>query len=209
MNPQCARCGKVVYPTEKVNCLDKVLGRWAGGDGASRACSPCAALRSPQLRRGGPGRAGGGAGRAGRWQRQRLRGCRCAGIRAATAAGGRQPPCHRAGAGRRASGGRGGRAAAAAGRRAPALPARGVTAPGAGGGSPRPPPCPGSPRDEVVGGPRPAGVVGASPSWGGFGCPLRHGHLGGDGGRGSGVATAPSLGGVPRRCRLSPSAVAP
>lgn len=24
MNPQCARCGKVVYPTEKVNCLDKV-----------------------------------------------------------------------------------------------------------------------------------------------------------------------------------------
>ncbi|XP_019745136.1 nebulette isoform X2 [Hippocampus comes] len=23
MNPQCARCGKVVYPTEKVSCLDK------------------------------------------------------------------------------------------------------------------------------------------------------------------------------------------
>ncbi|XP_018419095.1 PREDICTED: LIM and SH3 domain protein 1 [Nanorana parkeri] len=23
MNPSCARCGKVVYPTEKVNCLDK------------------------------------------------------------------------------------------------------------------------------------------------------------------------------------------
>ncbi|XP_063777635.1 nebulette isoform X6 [Pseudophryne corroboree] len=23
MNPQCGRCGKVVYPTEKVNCLDK------------------------------------------------------------------------------------------------------------------------------------------------------------------------------------------
>ncbi|RXM29698.1 Nebulette [Acipenser ruthenus] len=23
MNPQCARCGKIVYPTEKVNCLDK------------------------------------------------------------------------------------------------------------------------------------------------------------------------------------------
>nr|XP_051677402.1 LIM zinc-binding domain-containing Nebulette isoform X2 [Oryctolagus cuniculus] len=23
MNPQCARCGKVVYPTEKVTCLDK------------------------------------------------------------------------------------------------------------------------------------------------------------------------------------------
>ncbi|TNN25930.1 LIM and SH3 domain protein 1 [Liparis tanakae] len=24
MNPQCARCGKIVYPTEKVSCLDKV-----------------------------------------------------------------------------------------------------------------------------------------------------------------------------------------
>ncbi|XP_048854032.1 LIM zinc-binding domain-containing Nebulette-like [Brienomyrus brachyistius] len=23
MNPPCARCGKIVYPTEKVNCLDK------------------------------------------------------------------------------------------------------------------------------------------------------------------------------------------
>ncbi|XP_056440749.1 LIM zinc-binding domain-containing Nebulette-like [Gadus chalcogrammus] len=23
MNPPCARCGKVVYPTERVNCLDK------------------------------------------------------------------------------------------------------------------------------------------------------------------------------------------
>uniref|UniRef100_A0A3B4VNZ7 Nebulette n=1 Tax=Seriola dumerili TaxID=41447 RepID=A0A3B4VNZ7_SERDU len=23
MNPQCARCGKIVYPTEKVSCLDK------------------------------------------------------------------------------------------------------------------------------------------------------------------------------------------
>ncbi|KAM9296419.1 LIM and SH3 domain protein 1 [Gastrophryne carolinensis] len=23
MNPSCARCGKIVYPTEKVNCLDK------------------------------------------------------------------------------------------------------------------------------------------------------------------------------------------
>lgn len=31
MNPQCARCGKVVYPTEKVNCLDKVLGRGLAG----------------------------------------------------------------------------------------------------------------------------------------------------------------------------------
>lgn len=24
MNPNCARCSKIVYPTEKVNCLDKV-----------------------------------------------------------------------------------------------------------------------------------------------------------------------------------------
>lgn len=24
MNPPCARCGKIVYPTEKVSCLDKV-----------------------------------------------------------------------------------------------------------------------------------------------------------------------------------------
>ncbi|XP_057182560.1 LIM zinc-binding domain-containing Nebulette-like isoform X1 [Triplophysa rosa] len=23
MNPPCARCGKIVYPTEKINCLDK------------------------------------------------------------------------------------------------------------------------------------------------------------------------------------------
>uniref|UniRef100_A0A8C2Z653 LIM and SH3 protein 1 n=1 Tax=Cyclopterus lumpus TaxID=8103 RepID=A0A8C2Z653_CYCLU len=23
MNPACARCGKIVYPTEKVSCLDK------------------------------------------------------------------------------------------------------------------------------------------------------------------------------------------
>lgn len=29
MNPQCARCGKIVYPTEKVSCLDKVSGRTA------------------------------------------------------------------------------------------------------------------------------------------------------------------------------------
>ncbi|CAI9549306.1 unnamed protein product [Staurois parvus] len=27
MNPSCARCGKIVYPTEKVNCLDKVISR--------------------------------------------------------------------------------------------------------------------------------------------------------------------------------------
>lgn len=36
MNPQCARCGKVVYPTEKVNCLDKVRRRRAGEPGARR-----------------------------------------------------------------------------------------------------------------------------------------------------------------------------
>uniref|UniRef100_A0A8B9RMZ3 LIM and SH3 protein 1 n=1 Tax=Astyanax mexicanus TaxID=7994 RepID=A0A8B9RMZ3_ASTMX len=24
MNPLCSRCNRVVYPTEKVNCLDKV-----------------------------------------------------------------------------------------------------------------------------------------------------------------------------------------
>lgn len=29
MNPQCARCGKIVYPTEKVSCLDKVSGQTA------------------------------------------------------------------------------------------------------------------------------------------------------------------------------------
>ncbi|TWW53642.1 Fibroblast growth factor 17 [Takifugu flavidus] len=27
MNPQCARCGKIVYPTEKVSCLDTPNGR--------------------------------------------------------------------------------------------------------------------------------------------------------------------------------------
>jgi hypothetical protein len=36
MNPQCARCGKVVYPTEKVNCLDKV----SEGHRASPSCGP-------------------------------------------------------------------------------------------------------------------------------------------------------------------------
>lgn len=78
MNPQCARCGKVVYPTEKVNCLDKVRGRGrAGGDGASRVCP----LPSAPAGRAGPGWAGGGAGRACRWQMRRLRGCRCPGIR--------------------------------------------------------------------------------------------------------------------------------
>lgn len=24
MNPMCAKCKKIVYPTEKLNCLDKV-----------------------------------------------------------------------------------------------------------------------------------------------------------------------------------------
>ncbi|XP_078272555.1 nebulette isoform X2 [Rhinoraja longicauda] len=36
MNPQCARCGKIVYPTEKVNCLDKY---W------HRACFHCEVCR--------------------------------------------------------------------------------------------------------------------------------------------------------------------
>lgn len=40
MNPQCARCGKVVYPTEKVNCLDKVSeGRRAGPDLPALGCT--------------------------------------------------------------------------------------------------------------------------------------------------------------------------
>lgn len=56
MNPQCARCGKVVYPTEKVNCLDKVLGRGRAGTASSGRALP--APRSPRLRRGGQGRAG-------------------------------------------------------------------------------------------------------------------------------------------------------
>ena len=51
MNPQCARCGKVVYPTEKVNCLDKVR-RWrAGGRAGGEAAGSLAAS--------GPHRAGG------------------------------------------------------------------------------------------------------------------------------------------------------
>lgn len=37
MNPSCARCGKIVYPTEKVNCLDKV-GAATGEGKAGRAC---------------------------------------------------------------------------------------------------------------------------------------------------------------------------
>lgn len=53
MNPQCARCGKVVYPTEKVNCLDKVLLR-RGAEG-----------REGEGGRAGRGRSGGEVG--GRW----------------------------------------------------------------------------------------------------------------------------------------------
>lgn len=134
MNPQCARCGKVVYPTEKVNCLDKVLGRGRAGT------APPGRARSPRLPRVEQGRAGGGAGRGCRWQMQRLRGCRCAGIR---------------GDNRRITAlAKGGvRAGAAAGRRAPAVPAWEVRAPWASGGSPRP--APGSPTGEVVGGPPP------------------------------------------------------
>lgn len=45
MNPQCARCGKVVYPTEKVNCLDKVSKGVPGHpEPAGRQATP--ALRS-------------------------------------------------------------------------------------------------------------------------------------------------------------------
>lgn len=41
MNPQCARCGKVVYPTEKVNCLDKVSKGAPGQPGpAGRRAAP-------------------------------------------------------------------------------------------------------------------------------------------------------------------------
>lgn len=154
MNPQCARCGKVVYPTEKVNCLDKVLGRGRAGTApAGRARPPRAPLPPAPAGRAGPGRAGGGAGRAGRWQTQRLRGLPLR----------RHPRCHRRATTavsprwRRASGGRGG----------PESPC--------GDGGPAVGVPPGSLRGEVAGGPRPAVVVGASPSWGGFGCPARHG----------------------------------
>lgn len=70
---------------------------------------------------------------------QRLKGRRCAGIRAVCAGGG---------SGRVTAGARGERG------RSGARPA--VTVPGAGGGSP------GSPKDKVVGGPFPAVVVAAS-----------------------------------------------
>lgn len=51
MNPQCARCGKVVYPTEKVNCLDKVLLR-RGEKG--RAGGPVGGEAAGRLAAGGP-----------------------------------------------------------------------------------------------------------------------------------------------------------
>ncbi|KAI9516591.1 hypothetical protein NQZ68_013647 [Dissostichus eleginoides] len=35
MNPQCARCGKIVYPTEKVSCLDK---NWHKGCFSCEVC---------------------------------------------------------------------------------------------------------------------------------------------------------------------------
>lgn len=58
MNPQCARCGKVVYPTEKVNCLDKVPGRGrsAPGRGARRQV----AMEAPPAARAQPRGAGAG-----------------------------------------------------------------------------------------------------------------------------------------------------
>lgn len=90
MNPQCARCGKVVYPTEKVNCLDKVLGRGRAGT------APPGRARPAPRGSGGAGRAGqgraepaGASGRDGRWQMQRFKGRRCARIRAVAAGGGR------------------------------------------------------------------------------------------------------------------------
>lgn len=48
MNPNCARCGKIVYPTEKVNCLDKV----SSGTRRRGLGSPSAA---PSLGRKGTG----------------------------------------------------------------------------------------------------------------------------------------------------------
>ena len=89
MNPQCARCGKVVYPTEKVNCLDKVLlRRGAEGRGGERrggrAGRPVAKRRGGwrQVARTTPGTA------ALRPRRRR-----------SSAQGGRRSPCHRADAG--------------------------------------------------------------------------------------------------------------
>lgn len=52
MNPNCARCGKIVYPTEKVNCLDKV----SSGTGRCELASASAALH--QGRKEGPGLCG-------------------------------------------------------------------------------------------------------------------------------------------------------
>lgn len=104
MNPQCARCGKVVYPTEKVNCLDKVLGR-GGGQGRRLPGVPVPLPAAP-AGRAGQGRAGGASGRAGRWQMQRFKGRRCADPRCHRRRG--QPPCHRC---RGASGARSGRGA--------------------------------------------------------------------------------------------------
>lgn len=69
MNPQCARCGKIVYPTEKVSCLDKVS-------------EPSAAFLQARLAAGSPpgrGRAeaagdevGGGAGGCERWREEEM-----------------------------------------------------------------------------------------------------------------------------------------
>lgn len=62
MNPQCARCGKVVYPTEKVNCLDKVLGRGRAGTAPPGRARP-APRGSGGAGGAGPGRRGIGASR--------------------------------------------------------------------------------------------------------------------------------------------------
>lgn len=80
MNPQCARCGKVVYPTEKVNCLDKV------SLGAGCTCSGkfghrgCRGQSGSVWSRGGLAQGQGVADHAWRqwgWSRRRLlSGCR-------------------------------------------------------------------------------------------------------------------------------------
>lgn len=47
MNPNCARCGKIVYPTEKVNCLDKV-----SSSTRSRELASASAARNPGRKEG-------------------------------------------------------------------------------------------------------------------------------------------------------------
>lgn len=69
MNPQCARCGKVVYPTEKVNCLDKV------SQGAPGQPGPAGRRAAPAPRSFGIWDGGRGVGLCllGSWHRVRAR----------------------------------------------------------------------------------------------------------------------------------------